>query len=333
MGKRGGGMYKTKKTNLASKEEQAELQNLFEQMTGSSNAEPDVIIPKILNLKRNLVRYIKTLDIFINFNFSCDKNDVEIDVWQKEFKDFIDTLLNSVNIDIKKKYDEHNINQILELQNLSEEEINESYKKLKENKDIKKIIISCSELSNYKVHIEDKNKLNGNFIKREPGLTLKPLNFSELDLKLLWNYINEKEKKIVLSIIHYMYDIGYEIYDIISSPDIDIKKFSSILVNAISNLRKQIPRCDKAFDIIENSVGLLEKKFKGYYKSSVIAENPSIIMENFVIDVSTTQKTSPLINSQFKKIANYLRSKNQNTNNPKLKSLFGLLDSNLEKLN
>ncbi len=323
-----GGTVKIKKISTVSKDDAESLNKMFEQMTGLSNADPEVIIPKILKVEHIIVKYYKLFSILVNFSeFKTLLS--EYDEWFKDIESFLENLKETTHINPSENYSHEDINNILKLQNENVETLNKKYKNLKENSFVKQIIITCSNLENYKTHIKDKDNLSDKFIKREPGLSLIPFSFSTMDLKILWslNELSSQGKKFLLSIVHYSYTIGRDLYEIVSSPDVDIAKFSSILVESITKMRKQIPRCDKAFDVIENSVKMLESNFTTYYRCSVEAENPSIIVESFIIDVSTSQSASPLVNSQFKKIVTYLKQKSSGINDPKIKKLFGMLNT------
>jgi len=327
MGKGKSGI-KFKKVPVGSKDDTDTLNKMFEQMTGISNAEPDVIIPKILKIKNALVKYVKLFNILLGFSNIKSKLS-EYKHWFDEIQQFLDKLLEQTNTNIEVVYDENSTDQINDLKKITIDDLNKMYKSLKECSFIKEIIITCSNLAAFKKYLENKDKLDDKFIYKEPGLSLIPLSFSGLDLKLIWNIddITQKDKNFVLSILHHAYVVGWEIYDIVSSPDVDIGKFSEILIKSITKLRKQIPRCDKAFDVIENSVKLLEENFKNYYKTSVEAENPSIIIESFIMDVSTTQKASPLVTAQFRRIVAYLKQKSAGNNDPKIKQLFSMLNT------
>lgn len=324
---RGKGSVKVKKISVVSKDDTESLNKMFEQMTGIANAEPDVIIPKLLKIQQNIVKYYKLFSILVNFTEFKNLLD-EYDTWFKDIETYIKNLKETNNIDLDKNYSPDIVANVHQLQSISVDELNKLYKDTKENPHVKEIVVTCSNLSNFKRYIENKDDINGKFINREPGLTLIPFSFSELDLKILWSMddLSEQGRKFILSILHHSYTIGYEVYDIISSPDIDISKFSHILVESITKLRKQIPRCDKAFDVIENSVKLLEGNFKNYYKNSVEAENPNILVESFIIDVSTSQTASPLVTSQFRKIVSFLKQRSSGVTDPKVKALFGMLN-------
>ena len=82
-----------------------------------------------------------------------------------------------------------------------------------------------------------------------------------------------------------LFNTTYDIYQIITSPDIDISEFSDIIVDSIKQARKMIPRANKAFKKIEESVELLKDNFQNYYKDFITTKNPTIIIENFILDV------------------------------------------------
>lgn len=300
-----------------------DLNEMFEQMTGSQNADPDIIIPKLIELHSLLNKYIKVFNLLLNFKEFIDS----FSEYENEFKcikNFIDGIKNIC--DTEHKFSEE------KLRLMDVNSINTLYKSLKDKQEIQSIIITSSNLKNYKRYLEDKNNLKDEFINREPGISLIPLSFSNLDLKKLW--VSEKltfmAKKFILSILNHAYVIGHEIYELITSPDIDIKKFSKILIDNIDKMKKTVPRCDKAFDIIKNSVELLEKNFKGYYRNSVEAENPSIIIESFIVDVSMTQKASASTTSQFRKIIMFMKKQAANNNDPRVKKLFKILNSQFD---
>lgn len=319
---RGRGTVKIKKVMPKGTQDDTNMLNsMFEQMTGSSNAEPDVILPKIISINTQIIKFNKLFSLLLNLT-EFRSSFMEYDNWFVEIQEFLVKLLESTKVDITKKYTDEDYKMY------DEKQLNAIYKSLKENKFTKVLVITSSNLSKYKKYIEDPQNLDDSFINREPGLSLQPLTFSNLDLKIMWHSdnITQQSKKYMLSILSHTYKIGVSVYDTITSPDIDIKKFSSVLIKSISQMKKQIPRCDKAFDIIENSVKMLEGNFKDYYKNSVESENPSVIIESFIIDVSVSQKASPLVTAQFRRIVSHLQQKSKNIQDPKVKKLFGMLN-------
>ena len=299
------------------------LNDMFSQMTGADNADPEIIIPKVCELNVMISKYVKIYKMLLNFKEFID-NFPEYNAEFLEIGEFIKTVesLSDNNDEITEA----------SLKNNTIKNVNLLYKKLKNTKAVQTIVIVSSNLSKYKKYLSDKNNLGDEFIKREPGLSLKPLSFTNLDLKVLWasDRLNSIAKKYILNILSQTYTIGHRVYQIITSPDIDIKKFSSVLINNIEKMKKQIPRCNKAFDIIANSVNMLESNFDGYYKTSVEAENPSIIIESFIIDVSMSQKANASTTSQFRKIIMFMKRQTSNNKDPRVSKLFKLLNSQFD---
>ena len=292
---------------------------MFSQMTGSNNADSDIIIPKFIKLKELVTKYFKIFNLLINFDEfikSFPEYTPEFDDIRK-FLEKLEKIKNDDELTEKKLSDMNNDN------------VNKLYKELKNNNEIQTMVIISGNLDKYKKYLSDKANLGDEFIKREPGLSLKPLTFTNLDLKLLWSSekLTYMAKKYILNILSNTYSIGHEVYQIITSPDIDIKKFSSILIANIDKMKKQIPRCDKAFDIIAKSVSMLENNFDGYYKTSVEAENPSIIIESFIVDVSMSQKSNATTTSQFRKIIMFMKRQTASIKDPRVSKLFKILNS------
>jgi hypothetical protein len=301
-----------------------DLNVMFSQITGMSDADPEILIPKLDKVFKNIQEYNRLYNILLNFKPFTEKFS-EYKYWFDEITEFLSDLITSTNVNIDGKYGP---GEIQEYHSLDITKLNILYKDIKNNAAIKKIIITGSNLSPYKKNLES-DSVDDIFIKREPGLILQPLAFSSLDLKTIWGMdIDYRCKKFIISTLKHTYKLSIDTYDILTSPDVDIKKFSKLLIDNITRMKQMIPRCDNAFNIIENSVKLLETNFKNYFRSSVEAENPSLIVESFVVDISTTQKVSPVITSEFRKIIAFLREQNSaKSNDPKIKKLFSMLNS------
>lgn len=324
MGRRSAKVIK-KSISSTSDEDLKDLNKMFSQITGSSDADRDVLLPKTCKIYQKIKEYYKIYDLLLKFE-PFTKCFEEYTFWFEDIELFLKSLISTTNTDLTKSYTEQNEQ---EYHSYDDAKLNTFYKNLKENPHLRKIIVTGSNLSLYKKHISDATNLDDSFIKREPGLELQPLAFTTLDLKVIWisENITDKAKKFVLSILRHTYNIGIELYDIITSPDVDIKKFSKILVDSIAKMKKQIPRCDKAFAIIENSVTMLEDNFKTYFRGSVEACNPSIIIESFIVDISTAQKANASVAAEFRRIVMFLKEKSSANTDPKIKKLFGMLNT------
>ena len=133
-----------------------------------------------------------------------------------------------------------------------------------------------------------------------------------------------------------IYKTTYEIYEIITSPDIDISKFSDIIIQSIQQAKKMIPRANRAFKKIEDSVELLKNNFQNYYKDFISTKNPTIILENFILDCSKENSDDVDLDlaRQFKRIVMFYQKKSQGKiKDPRINQLFEMLNKNFEMLN
>jgi tetratricopeptide (TPR) repeat protein len=214
---------------------------------------------------------------------------------------------------------------------------------LKETDEIKMAIVMSNNLKKYKTHISDPNNLSCKFIKDYVGVDFMLFPFSNLNFKFIYlqeilqtNKINVKDSNsyninnYILKILHLLYKVTEEIYKIITSPNIDAKKFGKILIDALAKIKTQIPRCNEAFKIIENSIGLFENNFDGYYKDFVMSKNPNIIIENFIADIADNNSNNSKVSGQFKEIIKFFRKvimENNNNKDPMMEKIFEKLQS------
>ena len=306
------------------------INEMFDKMMGIKEADPAVIRPKFVKILNLLRKFYKVMNLFagmktLRVDFPHITQDLD------EVLDFINKLRDNIKFDPAVEETEEKYTK------LSLEDMNTIYRKLKEDEDIKLLIVLCGKLKRYKSYLDDKDNLKDNFIGQEPGLSLKIFPFSNFDLKILW--ANAKMtptiKKYILSILHNVWKTLFEMYRIITSPDVDIKQFSELLLNAIQKIKKEpeLSRCKNAFRRIESSVTLLENNFDGYYRESVASNNPNIIMESFIIDVSNQGGASASLTREFRKIIMYMQklgNKNGRAKDPRVKQLFKMLNNNFE---
>jgi hypothetical protein len=303
------------------------INDMFQEMLGMKDAEPNIIIPKFVN-SRNIIRQIykilKQLSTFqpIRDDYPETRQGLdEIDFYAEKIKDniyFDETKEDNEEMYIK----------------LSKEEINDLYKKFKENNYTKQLVSLCSKLKQYNKSFENIDDLKDNFIGQEVGLNFYIFPFSSFDLKLLWSNKNIKPivKKYILTILYKLYKSLFDLYKIITSADVDIEEFSTILITAIGELKKhpRLHRCKNAFKRIEQSVHLLKDNFDQYFRDSVASSNIYIMLESFVCDVSNNGNNNTAVLREFRLIIQYMREMGEKTGrnkDPNIKNLFDTLNS------
>ena len=316
---------KKMKSKDMSEDDMASMQEMFSSLTGESDADPEILVPKYVELRNDIATILKIWGVLTNFKGFVDAFPEYADAIA-QFKKF------SADIEATHGVTPSTVDTPPMYTGLEKTKINIIYNGLKNSDEVKAMVIAGSKLNRYKRYIEDKENLNDRFIRKEPGVEFIPVTFCPINLKAIW--ISERAgamvKGVILTVLNKTLTIGLRIYNNTTSPNVDIKKFSSVLVKGIKAVKKQCPRCNDAFRIISDSVGMLEDGFGGYFKQSVEANNMSMIMESFIIDVSESQKTSPNVTRQFRKIIMFMRKKSQDSGqsqDPKVKSLFKMLNS------
>lgn len=296
------------------------ITQMFNQMLGVDGVNPDIVVPKYKSISVKIKAAIKLLKFSVEDTFSKFGDQK---VGSEQILAYCKTLSEIKFLDIRDNSEENR------------KEMANHYVKLKSNNDIRFLILTCKNLITYKKFLNDSED-NGSFILREPGFNFSPFSFSELNIKAIWQNTNitPKIKKYILTVMRIILNNCLVIYKTLTSPDVDVSEFSEIIVQSIAAIKKQIPRCEKAFSQIEKSIDLLENNFDGYYKDFIQSQNASTIIESFVIDVSESTKADTQTTRQFRKIINFYREKTQGKiKDPKLKAVFDALNSNINAMN
>lgn len=214
-------------------------------------------------------------------------------------------------------------------------EFNACFATIKKCTLVNNILAICKNMIPYKKFLSDIKALKDKFLTKASAASVDPL--PELALNFRQIYIDDRlgpmDKEFILLVLHKLQAISHDMYDALSAPDIDVNEFVQVIMGSIGDVKKHIPRCDAAFAKIIESVSLLKNNFGDYYKDFTASGNPTIIMENFVLDVAKGSSTSPTVTAQFRKIiSHYRKLASQQASNPKLQSLFAQVDKNFEEL-
>ena len=299
------------------------MMSMFNQLLGDEKAlDVNIIKDKYLRLKTNIERIYKLLDSFHNTIFiKVIQDKLDTTQYKKDIQNFIEDAKTLISEEIP------------------DDQLIHRYKLLKDHKVIKDCIHMCKNLIIYKKYIENNDNLSDIFIKSSKTHDLVIFSFSNFDIKYLYTLlkIDESISKYLLIFLNMFYKTTYDIYEIVTSPDIDISKFSEIIVDSIKKAKKMIPRANKAFKKIEESVELLKNNFNTYYKDFISTKNPTIILENFILDCSKQQEEQDVdieLARQFKKIVMFYKKQSQGKiKDPRLTQIFEMLNKNFEMLN
>lgn len=334
-----------------------ELIEMFNQMTGVGEPDIDIITPKYEKLIECGKSYINLLIKFVKspigslpeFNNSFVSMVQFIQKAQGEFESLMlkpreTKALHGSELEKINKNPELLEKYMREIPSKYEvSELSKYYLKLKDCLLVQDMVMTLKNLKNLLNMEKERTQnpvdnltdpLSDKFITRADGFDVIIFNFTNLNFKAIFNLQNNEMKNYVLLFLKLIKKNCEEAFKIVTAPDIDVEKFSKVLINSIKDIRKHIPRCDKAFDKIEESVSLLQKNFDGYYKDFIQSQNPGIIIENFVLDVANDAQADAQTTAQFREIIKFYK-KNMTAkkiNDPKVQKLFSMLGENLDVL-
>lgn len=323
MGRSGGRCVKMKQKKVGGLDTK-ELNNMFAQMIGGGNVDPDIALNKFLKIKEHVNSILNKLK---KFNDAIvDKliliNEPKYTKHKKEINDFIEDCGSMINIQLDIKT------------------ISKDYAHLKELDLLKEFTLLCRNLIRYKSSLDDMDKLCAKFIYNSPGSSsLELFPFSTFDFAYLCKFEDlskddlEFMKKYILICLHLIFKDAFAIYECVNSPDIDTDKFSQMMVNAIGQARSQLPRCSKAFDLISNSTDLLSNNFNNYYKDFIQTKDSNSIISSFMGDVMGTAMDDNVdldCVRQLKDIMKFIQ--NNSKNRPKNPEVDKLLDVLKDKM-
>ena len=279
----------------------------FNQLIGEGDLDPDIIGPKYDQLHTN------------------------ISLVSRVFKNFADFIKNLKDAHYLKQSEQmHTIrlrwNEELE-ENKRNSDLQTAYKSLKNCRTTNAMLELYGSLKKYEEPILQKN---GEFIEDYPSDIFYIFRNIKLNFKDLYVYVGG-DKKLKLEIQTYIMQslmllctATKKVYQLISSPDIDVSSTAKFLHSALLDLQKHIPRCDQAFHRIRNSISMLENNFTEYYKDFLGSQDQTMIMQSFINDIMKTEKKSVKVMWQFKQIIKFLQEKasTSKSKDPRVKALF-----------
>lgn len=324
------------------------LVSIFNQMTGTEDADPIIIESKFDNIRKYLSDLLNAWRMFYNSPLT-DGPKKDFKKGFKEIYDFLNEGLETMKTNLKEETSRMKTNfqgslfeELYEMgTKYNAKELNVEYKKLRKSNTLKHCLITLNNLKS--LLDEDKrisgdifscldleNNMSNRFIVKT-NLDTKILSFSCLDFKMLYDAYDNLDM-LILTALRITYLTANEIYKIFISPDIDIDKLISAFRDKLKSMKNVIPGCDKAFKCLEKSLKLLKNNFSNYYKKFMVTNNPGIIFETFLADVAEKNKGDPTIMVQFKKITAFIK-KNMPVevrNNPQVGKLWDISDKLFE---
>lgn len=250
---------------------------------------------------------------------------------------------------LREVYPEYNFNLVVDFSEMlgndiaqhvyTKENVRENWNKFRDANSISEVIKLYSCLLPYDQYIRDKDKLSDYWIVTM-NIGMRIFYFSNIDLHLLWmdERATAEIKKYLLTIINRIFVLSEEVYKMYVSLDVDNDEFSEKLIENLTRLQEvpELSRCNLAFKKIAESVDVFKSRANDYYCDFIVSKNPSVFIENFIVDVAQKQQEAPsaLLAFQFKKIAKYHRkiSAQVKQQNPGIRDMMNALDERMALL-
>lgn len=293
-------MSKVKTKTISKDLGNADIMEEFNKMLGVSNAESKILIPKLKLIESKVKAIHNNINVFISR---------VAPLFPKQEEAF--ALLKKTNASIVlKPIDYKSI--AAEPKDIMEAQINTVYKDTIRSDAVERVVEMYKRLHDYEKMYTMSTKETVVYMKRLPGSMFNPFPFSDLNIKDMWvsGDTNIAAVKFVNMVLKLQHKSAIEVVTTIKAPNVDIKKMSKLLIGMLTSCRSQIPRCDMAFDKIQNAIGMMEDNFSGYYEEFAFTKNPAIMMERFISDVSGDTKSgkkNAVLIRQFKVITLYIQ--------------------------
>jgi hypothetical protein len=111
----------------------------------------------------------------------------------------------------------------------------------------------------------------------------------------------------IISIINKMEETCKSMQVLVKQPDVDQEKLKSILYLMMEPLKKAMPDCKEALEVIKNNVDMIDENFGKYYEEYTGTGNPSSIIGVIIEDVGKKYADNPRISAQLQRIIKKLK--------------------------
>lgn len=325
---------KIKKVKMALGGENEELADMFNQMLGTGTANIPIAYPRYKRIRVLCEQLVKLFGLLKDspFMVACTEFSVQAEqlntfcTWAKG------KIIEIFNVDLSDF--EWDFSRLTEAH---KKLFSEAYEAMKRSDLVKTFVLLCDKLVPYKKYFIDLDNLNHKFITTMAGTDWSPFPFTTLNIKHIFTLpgVGENTITFFMTILNKAYVLSRQLYDELQSPDIDIDKLADLIMSNINEIqrRPELSRCGEAIRKIKESIGLLKNRLPSYYRDFLATNDNTIIMQHFIIDVSSETKASPTVIRQFGIIADYYRNiAEQQITNPKVKMLLSKINESFKEL-
>lgn len=310
----------------------SDLSDIFNQMLGTDNVDMNIAYPKYQKVSALITSILDVLETLADTPLMCKQRALQS--IQAAIRAYVGTTRAQLVTTFHHTFPDCTWNYNLAEANCQKEFL-AAWAAIKESSLVNQFIVCCSNLTPFEVHFKNEHKLNAGFIKSLPGLSWCPFPFVPLDILMIYNLpgVGNHTLNVLMAVLHKVYIFSRQIYNEVSSPDINLDAFGAIILENLSKIEKlpALSRCKDAFRKIHEALGMLKQNFGGYYREFVVSKDSSCILHSFLVDVQSSAGASPELSRQFATIINfYKKNAAKNNTNPQMKAeldrMQGIMD-------
>lgn len=306
------------KKSLGTSEDRARIESLFNGMMGEGEPELRIICPKYDRIVKNINAALVSLSMISKIPGIGEYE-------TKRVREFLDTAI----VDEGDLWTYHIKEVEWKVKGILSEprhaKFLEVYKNLKTSRTVRAIILICDNLAPHRVMLRDE-KVGDAWINSITDMAYYPFPFSPtFDVK--GYYFKTDDGSNMTTLLRKIFNCAHDIYRDVTNPDIDVDEFVSVISGSLNGMRKipELSRCDKAFNIIIESLDTLKDRFGNYYRDFVSTKDPTIMIQHFILDIAKEQTAGdPEVSGQFKRILAYYKktSAAATSKDPNMSTLF-----------
>lgn len=312
-----------KKLTSTNKADFGDLQNVLQGLSGNEKYVNKFVV---LDKHNELIEKVESIcKLITNFNKNIIQPNIESNAFYRVYDKKISEYCEDCTILIR------------DYKTVDLENVFKKYSIVKEHPTIIESLNMLKVLNKYKSYINDSKNLSLRFVYDTPSSTsINIFTFCDLDLKIMLESDLKRDdldklKKYIAYFLHLLYKHTKSIYDTILKPDIDTEEIASVFMKVIQNAKTQIPRCDKAFNLIEKSFNKFSGNMDRYYKDMVISKDSTTLINSFLLDITESGDDDSVdleVVLQIKKIIEHFKkvSSQRKVQNTQLTDLFSKAD-------
>lgn len=343
-------MAKIKVKSVSKTLQNEDVQSMFQNVLGTDGTEQDLqqIWPKFKHVRHNVRRFVKMVS-WLGARQELERAGFTVEV--KNIQRYAAQLVKEEDVfsevpsldpegtdESREDYlDFVDTDHLDRLPDEVVEKFSETYAKAVKSDLVNTAISTCKSLVPVRSHLVPGEEFNDSFLKSAghsfaPFPKLPSANFKSFYQS---DSCSDSLKYSLLSFLSKLITITHAVYEAYNRPEIDVKKFTAIVKESLGDIKSvpELNRCNEAFKKIEDSMELMQENFSTYYRDMQISGDRTMLMQNFVLDVAKSGKSSPKMTVQFRKIIQFYQKQSQAMPQSKeMKAVFGALDSNMKEL-